>query len=270
MRISQTAFDDIVREEVSSEALYRKRYMRPVWPGVQSGPTVGIGYDLGQTSAATIRADWRGRLPDPMVEHMVSCSGKKGARGRDWTARVKSLIIVPWEAALAVHRERVLPRWEALVAKALPNTDQLSGDSFGALVSLTYNRGASYSTAGARYAEMRAIKAHMASMNFAAIPVELRKMKRLWPNVAGLKKRRDKEAALFEHGLGKPKTHGRAGNLGTVRVNLNFRAEPNGTILKVLPAGTRIEINAESGAWMSVTEPGGKSGFVAGHYVNLD
>lgn len=269
MRISQAAFDDIVREEVSSEELYRKKYERPVWPGVASGPTVGIGYDLGQTPAATIRADWRGRLPDPMVALMASCSGATGQAGKRKTAAVRDRIIVPWETALAVHRECVLPRWEAKVARALPNTDQLSPDSFGALVSLTFNRGPSFSTPGPRYAEMRAIKVHMAAMRFEKIPAEIRAMKRLWPGAPGLLKRRDREAALFERGLGRPKTYGHVGNIGIVRVNLNFRDAPMGRILKVLPAGTRIEINSESGAWMHVTEPGGRSGYVAGHYVEL-
>ena len=74
-------------------------------------------------------------------------------------------------------------------------------DSFGALVSLAYNRGASFSAPGDRYREMRAIHDHMASGRFDKVPDEFRSMKRLWPNMAGLRNRRDHEADLFAKGL---------------------------------------------------------------------
>ena len=48
---------------------------------------------------------------------------------------------------------------------------------------------------------MRQIKAHMAALNFAAIPVDIRAMKRLWPDDPGLTERREREAKLFEDGL---------------------------------------------------------------------
>ncbi|KQZ00913.1 hypothetical protein ASD45_08600 [Pseudolabrys sp. Root1462] len=204
MRSSQAAFDKIVGWEVSSQAVYQAKYRRPEWPGEQSGPTVGIGYDLGQTDKATIHADWFGRVPTSMLDLMVAASGKTGAAGKAATAAIRNDIDIPWEVALAVHKECVLPRWEAKVAKALPNTEFLSADCFGVLTSLTFNRGASFAAQGDRYIEMRAIKAHMAAKEFAKIPDELRAMKRLWPDSRGLRDRRDAEAALFERGLHAP------------------------------------------------------------------
>ena len=38
---------------------------------------------------------------------------------------------------------------------------------------------------------------HMVDREFAKIPGELRSMKRLWPDLPGLQKRRDLEADLF-------------------------------------------------------------------------
>ena len=201
MRSSKAAFDLIVSEEVTSEAVYKKKYRRPEWPGVQSGATVGIGYDLGQTAKSTVIDDWKGRVPDGMLASMVSACGQTGAAGKKATARIRDAVDIPWGVALAVHEEKVVPRWEGKLAKALPNTDKLSPDSFGALLSLIFNRGTSFNLSGDRYSEMRAIKRHMAAMDFAAIPAELRAMKRIWPKVAGLRKRRDTEAALFEKGL---------------------------------------------------------------------
>lgn len=199
--ISDRAFNLIVVEEVSSQAVYTKKYRRPEWPGASSGATVGIGYDLGQTARETIRKDWEGRVSASMLDAMMGASGYTGQAGKIATGSIKSLVDIPWETAIAVHRECVLPRWETTTRKHLPNCDKLSGDSFGALVSLTFNRGPSFSNAGERYREMRAIKDHMAAQRFGSIPAEFRSMKRLWPDLPGLQKRRDREAEMFRDGL---------------------------------------------------------------------
>jgi GH24 family phage-related lysozyme (muramidase) len=80
----------------------------------------------------------------------------------------------------------------------------LSADSLGALVSLVYNRGASFFDTGNRYREMYAIRQRMEAKEFAKIPAEFRAMKRLWSgkrNMAGLVRRRELEAVLFEAGV---------------------------------------------------------------------
>lgn len=218
MRSSQAAFDQIIREEVSSQQVYERKYRRPEWPGAASGPTVGIGYDLGQTDAATIRADWKGRVADSALQLMIGCSGYTGERGRERTAIVRNAIDIPWSVAIAVHKERVMPRWEGKLIANLPNTNKLSGDCFGALVSLIFNRGTSFGKDGDRYKEMRAIKAHMATQRFDLIPAEIRAMKRLWPDLKGLRDRRDREAALFEKGLKNPAGPIAGGAAGTVIV----------------------------------------------------
>lgn len=202
MLIAQEAFNLIVAEEVSSEATYRKKYRKPVWPGGASGVTIGIGYDLGQVTRAQLWADWRGHLSAAMITALEKRAlGIKGAPAASRSKELQAIVDVPWEAAIAVHRDCVLPRFVAKLRTALPNTDQLGPDCLGALASLVFNRGFSFTKAEGRYAEMRAIRAHMQACDFAAIPDELRAMKRLWPKMAGLRKRRDREAALFERGL---------------------------------------------------------------------
>jgi len=203
MRISASAFDLIVSEEVTSKAHYEARLRHTEWPGEKSGVTIGIGYDLGQTDRDKIAQDWRGRVSESMLSSMLSASGVTGAPANSLANSLKASIDIPWDMAIAVHRECVLPRWEAVVERALPNTDRLSPDCFGALVSLTFNRGASFGKDDDRYREMRAIKAHMAEGQFSKIPAEIRAMKRLWAGrgLDGLLKRRDAEATLFERGL---------------------------------------------------------------------
>ena len=201
MRISKAAFDLIVSEEVSSKQAYEAKYRRPTWPGVASGATVGIGYDIGHHTPEQVRSDWKGRVPNQMIEAMTRACGKTGAAGDSITRQIRNDVDIPWEEALTVFTNTDIPKWTAIVERELPNTDKLSGDSLGALVSLTYNRGPSFSKAGDRYREMRAIKAHMQSKDFRKIPGEFRSMKRIWPGVRGLLLRRDREAALFEAGL---------------------------------------------------------------------
>ena len=201
VRSSQAAIDLIVAEEVSSQAVYQAKYQHPEWPGGASGVTIGIGYDCGYSTPDVIHADWSDKLPAPMVKCLEDVAGIHGSPARSYSSALHGVVTVPWEAAMAVFIQRDMPKWEQIVAHALPNTDKLSGDSFGALVSLAYNRGASFTLAGDRCREMRDIKALMGALQFERIPDEFRSMKRLWPNVSGLQHRRDHEAALFAKGL---------------------------------------------------------------------
>ncbi|RXF68229.1 hypothetical protein [Hansschlegelia zhihuaiae] len=200
-RMSARAINMLIEFEVTSQAVYEKKYRRPIWPGEQSGVTIGIGYDVGYASKAQLHADWDGQIPAEMVDALEEAVGVKGPAAKALADKLATTVDVPWAAAHFVFVKKTLPRWIDTVDGALPNTNELSGHSFGALVSLTYNRGASYSKAGDRYKEMRNIKAHMTSRNYGSIPNEIQSMKRLWPNSAGLRKRRDREAQLFQEGL---------------------------------------------------------------------
>jgi len=201
MPISQAAFDLIVEFEVSSKAAYERKYTHPVWPGGASGVTIGIGYDVGQQNVAQIRGDFAGILDPATIAALEPACGVKGAPARGLAGQLHS-VTVSWEQALALFQKKGIPRWVGIVKKNLANTDKLKPDSLGALVSLTYNRGGGgYTLTGGRYAEMRNIKQHMANQAFANIPGEIRNMKRLWPGVGGLLRRRDREAELFKHGL---------------------------------------------------------------------
>lgn len=203
MRTSPAAYKLIEKEEVGSKARYVKSYQRPVWPKYQSGPTIGIGYDLGQTAARTIRADWGGLVDDEMLEAMVSCSGHTGTAGQRKTREVRSKILIPWDLALKVHKEKVIPRWEAGLLKVMPSARELHGNSFGALLSISFNRGLGvWSATGDRYKEGRAIRSLVAERRYAAVPAQIRSMARLWDGPP-LVPRRHKEADLFEEGLRK-------------------------------------------------------------------
>ncbi len=205
MLISDRAFNLIVQEETGGRAYYERTEIQPDWPGGASGVTIGIGYDCGYCTPATLAADWDGILPASMISELEDVAGVKGSPARSHAQQLHGIVSVPWDAAIKVFSSVDVPRWTATVLNALPNARLLSKDSLGALVSLAFNRGTSFTLYGDRYREMRAIRDHMMGQNYTAIPAEFRSMKRLWPlgtaNHTDLTNRREHEAILFEQGL---------------------------------------------------------------------
>lgn len=199
-QISPKAIDLIVFFEVSSPAFYEKKYRKPTWPGGRSGVTIGIGYDVGYAEGHLVN-DWTGKIPGAMIQALGQAVGVRGSTASALARQLGGVVDVPIEAAMSVFKDTDIPRWVKTVQDALPNCNLLDRDCLGALVSLAYNRGPSFSRSGSRYAEMRAIKTHMELRQFRLIPDEFRRMKRLWPTVPGLQTRREEEAKLFERGL---------------------------------------------------------------------
>lgn len=193
----------IVTEEDGDKQYYLKTESHYSWPGGASGPTVGVGYDCGYSTAIQIKTDWTGFIDDARVQVLMRAAGFTGSAAHDFVAANRNSVTISWEESLAQFKGHELPKWEAIVQQHLPNTDKLpkSGDCFGALTSLTYNRGASYDLPGSRYIEMRNIKAHMAAQRFDLIPAEFYAMRRLWPVGGDLWNRRAHEAILFRDGL---------------------------------------------------------------------
>jgi hypothetical protein len=205
--ISSRAIELIVFFEVSSESLYQKKYRGAIWPGRRSGVTVGVGYDLGYVSEERIHEDWRDFLGSDQISFLQSVAGLRGVEARE-AAKTLAGVDIPFPVAFEQFKLEVLPRYIGLTEGALAKTSSLSGDSLGALVSLTYNRGASYTISesqdkNGRYREMRAIRDHMETGNLTSIGSEIRGMVRLWDiaEFPGLHKRRNLEADLYEAGL---------------------------------------------------------------------
>lgn len=202
--ISQRANDLIIQLEISSEQQYTKKYQHPIWPHGNSGVTIGIGYDIGYVSIDFLKEDWEEFIAGDVIEKLSAACNKKGESARDFLPSVRD-VEVNWESALNQFQKKTLPLYVAETEAALPNTNLLSPDSMGALVSLVYNRGPSFAASGARYEEMRNIKARMNDKEFSKIPNEFLSMRRIWeddPNLVGVVKRRELEALLFEQGLG--------------------------------------------------------------------
>ncbi|MGV6875320.1 hypothetical protein ACUSIJ_21830 [Pseudochelatococcus sp. B33] len=210
--ISQRAYDLIVRHETGGRDYYERVYKaRPVWPGEASGVTIGFGYDLGYAAADAFDRDWTA-LPAAVRQRLKSVVGKHGKNTAhdDLRALLRGLrdIVIAWDLAEGVFREATLPQFAGLTQRALPHAAELSPDCFGALVSLTFNRGAGGYTATRdpqnRFREMRGIRAAMKERRFGDIPPLMRLMKRVWRGTAietEMNRRRENEALLFERGL---------------------------------------------------------------------
>ncbi len=189
----------IVRYEISSLGVYTRRYERPLCPGGASGPTIGIGYDLGQQTAARIAADW---ADHPEVARLATASGQVGpSRCAAWRA-ANADIRTPIALAEQVFSDAVLPDFVRQAGRAMrTGWDGLAPMPKGASVSMGFNRG--WSMAGSRNAEKRELRDRCVPDDDAGcVAAQLRGMQRLWPGAQapnpGLRARREAEARLAE------------------------------------------------------------------------
>lgn len=203
--ISLAALEEIIADEDSNESVYNRIYQHPEWPGGASGVTIALGYDLGYASRDKIAADFKGKVSDDMLAVMQSCAGITGGAAHSKMLVVRSQIVIPWNVALDVFLNRDIPQWlHTNDLKLGPNMALLTPTCRGVLLSLSYNRGASYdagSQPGDRFAEMRGIKHDIATKNFAHVSAQLRSMARLWPVGNGVHSRRYREATLWDQGM---------------------------------------------------------------------
>jgi hypothetical protein len=198
MIVSKRALDKLIEFEVTSEAAYIKKYQKPIFPGGESGVTIGIGYDVGYNTKTAIDTDWRGKISDADLELLKTAAGVKGAAAGALIAGLKS-INVPFAAAREVFYVHTLPRYAKDTRGVYPGIEKLPADAQGALLSLIYNRGTSLT--GDRRKEMKEIVALVAARNLAGIADRLTAMKRLWDKdqLPGLHTRRDEEAKLVKN-----------------------------------------------------------------------
>jgi GH24 family phage-related lysozyme (muramidase) len=197
--VSLKSIDLLVNFEVSSKETYTKNYQKAIWPGGQSGVTIGIGYDLGYATAAQITKAWKDELTADELNQYLAVAGKTGPKCQDLLPGLK-LIKVPYEKAYRVFYKNTLPEFAGTTKKTYPGTEKLPPDAQGALLSLIYNRGGSLKQSDPRRQEMIAIKPLVAAGDLAGIAAQIRSMKRLWnkAEMPGLHARREQEAKLVE------------------------------------------------------------------------
>ena len=186
----------IVRFEVGSRQRYQKEFQRPTWPGGQSGVTIGIGYDLGMTPRAQITSDWEIHLFEPELAALLAVQGVTGPAAKRLAQGV-SHVAIPLKAAEEVFYLKTLPQFAALTRATFPGVGKLPADAQGAMLSLVYNRGAGL--AGDRRREMAEIARllRVDAPDLDAVADQFESMKRLWPDMKGLRDRRQREADVI-------------------------------------------------------------------------
>lgn len=205
--LNKKSLDLILEFEVGGgENYYNKFLKNPVWPGEQSGVTIGVGYDVGYVNKTEFSNDWK-ELPQKDFDRLYKVVGVKGYQAKELARRLKD-IVIPWEMGLKIFMNKTVKKFYDLTQKTFPNFDKLPDDAKGGLVSLVFNRGSALE--GDRRREMKAIRDIMArSQNFdekilSQISDQIRKMKRIWMGGSiekGMSRRRDAEAKIIEQAL---------------------------------------------------------------------
>jgi hypothetical protein len=196
LECSRASLELIVRFEVGSRQRYEKEFQRPTWPGGMSGVTIGIGYDLGMTPKGQITSDWECYLLEPELAALLAVQGVTGPAAKQ-LARGVSHVKIPLKSAEEVLYLKTLPHFAARTRAAFAGVEKLPPDAQGVMLSLVYNRGAALS--GDRRREMAEISRLLRSPapDLDAIANQFESMKRLWPDMKGLRDRRRREAEVI-------------------------------------------------------------------------
>lgn len=116
--ISEEGAARIARHEILSANYYERKFQGIACPGETSGPTCGIGCDLGMQTRATIGNWWAGH---PQVSALQDGSGVRGFAGcRSFRSR-NADVRTPYAIALRVYREHMLPVYWDQAANAYRN-----------------------------------------------------------------------------------------------------------------------------------------------------
>lgn len=197
---SKKSLDIIVEFEVSSKAIYERKYKSPILPGESSGITIGIGYDLGHVNSTTFTNDWKNVLNNSDFSILLGTVGKTKLNAQNALTDQVKRVTIDWNTAIEVFYTKSMPVWARNTRKIYPGLEKLPPDAQGAIISLVYNRGFSLGQEDRRL-EMRNLVSLISVGNLKSIASEIRKMKRLWAitESRGIHIRRDKEADLIEN-----------------------------------------------------------------------
>ncbi len=197
-KLSPSALQVILDYEVGGGESYYDIYLiHPIWPGGQSGVTIGIGYDLGNYTLEEFTNDWQAHLPVWHFQLLRLSLNIRAEAARDRLSLL-STVTIPWSVAFQVFQESTLPRFYQLTCEVFPGVEKCAPDVQGALVSLVFNRGVNME--GDRRLEMRIIRDAVPRRDYPAIAKALRDMQRLWidQEMDAVIERREAEARLID------------------------------------------------------------------------
>lgn len=176
-----------------------------IFPGGDSGVTIGHGYDLGAESEAELRKQWADWLTPGQLDKLGTAIGLCGPKAEALCSNFTNLKVTI-DAADDVFYRYTVPKYYKETTDGFPGIEEFPGEVQGAMLSLVFNRGSS--TKGERRKEMKGIQdqvknGHHDAETLGSIAGLLREMKRLWEGkgLNGLIARREAEARMVESAI---------------------------------------------------------------------
>ena len=108
------------------------------WPGGKSGPTIGIGVDLGHIAPSHIDTLFQGLVPAETLKRMHTAHGLKGAKARAW---VRTHPINITRAAAEAAWFRTCRLYWRKTKSSFPGVERLPVSAQGVILSLSINYG---------------------------------------------------------------------------------------------------------------------------------
>lgn len=170
----------------------------------QSGVTIGYGYDLGQQTQSSAQQILSKYYTPEQVTRLLHTIGQQGGQARAFVTSLADITISKEKAfTFALELKNI---YSSSVISIYPEAIDPPADAAGALLSLIYNRGTSLKVPLAgdtldTRKEMRELQQDFATGELDMITTRLRSMERLWPDLKGLRRRREGEAELVENHL---------------------------------------------------------------------
>jgi hypothetical protein len=201
--VSDEGRDLILTYEVGgSDGSYYNRFLKrptvPAWQTTQSGVTIMIGKDLGHSSKENIREEVSPYTSPENLNRLLTVQGMKSRIAFQNLNRVSD-IEFSWEDAVSHFERFTIPRFWTLTRNTFTGINSAPQAVKDVMISIVFNRGSKLT--GATRVEMLNIRNLISQKNWHLISDEIRKMKRLWPNVRGLLRRRDAEADFLDRNL---------------------------------------------------------------------
>lgn len=109
-----------------------------VWPGLNSGPTIGCGIDLGNLGEKNIRSVFDGIVDEHTIKILVSAASVRGAKSEAWIRKHQVRLT---QQQVDVSRDRVVNTMWKLITRRIPELIDAPGEVKTAVLSCAMNRG---------------------------------------------------------------------------------------------------------------------------------
>jgi GH24 family phage-related lysozyme (muramidase) len=170
-----------------------------IWPGGDSGITIGLGYDLSQVTLEQFRRDWS-LLEGRTLASLSRAVGIRGGEAALMAQQYKNIHIQRDDAVRVFSRAQALQDY-AQAEQTFPGIQRLPPPAQAALVSLVYNQG--MRLGGEKRREVALIHDAVLTKNLREVAKQFRSLSRsaAAAHMRGLAKRRESEAELVESAL---------------------------------------------------------------------